>query len=260
LEPQNTLSFDEPFPITDGMRERFRRDGFIKIKNVLSAGEIARIEPVITALVEEYKKGASGLKGYDLKQFVQVVGLWRRSEAVRQYVFSKRFARMAADLMGVRAVRLYTDQAFYKPQGGAPTVPHQDLTYWPLATENACAVWIPFQSLSLEMGPLGYYRGSHLPFLEEGNGVAKLGSAGRKAVQEAFELGEVGFHFGWTWHTAHGNRSDRIRKAHSINFFEDGTRLRNPTSDQMDDWKTVCPQTRPGEVIEGPLTPVLWSY
>ena len=137
-----TLALDDPFPVTQDMKDRFRRDGFIKIKNVLSSSEIARIEPVISAVVADFEKAYPTLKdeGYYHKQFIQVNGTWRKYPGVREFSFSKRLAGLAADLMGVKAVRLYHDQALYKLPGGSHTLHHQDLSYWPLATDNACAL------------------------------------------------------------------------------------------------------------------------
>lgn len=58
--------------------------------------------------------------------FTQVTNAWRRSERVRSFVFDPRFARAAAELLGVSGVRLYHDQALVKEPGGRPTPWHQD--------------------------------------------------------------------------------------------------------------------------------------
>lgn len=264
-----TFSLDNPFPVTDDMRSRFQRDGFIKIKNVLSAEEIARIEPVISGLVADFQKTYPPLEkdGYYHKQFVQLNGTNKISQAAKAVVFSKRFARLAADLMGVPSVRLYHDQALYKLPGGSHTLHHQDLSYWPLDTENACALWIPFQAVPLDMGPLAFYRGSHkFPYKSldvitpegEAKMLAYLGASGCEASHEPFDLGELSFHYGWTCHTAKPNTSNQVRKVFTINYFESGTRLSpKPTENQMGDRKAF-PNTREGEIIQEAANPVLW--
>jgi hypothetical protein len=53
------------------------------------------------------------------RAFLQIMNLWREDKTAREFVFSRRLAQIAADLMGVDAVRLYHDQALYKePSGG----------------------------------------------------------------------------------------------------------------------------------------------
>ena len=59
------------------------------------------------------------------------MNLWAVDDAVKQFTLAKRFAKIAADLLGVDKVRLYHDQALYKEPGGGFTPWHQDQYYWP---------------------------------------------------------------------------------------------------------------------------------
>jgi hypothetical protein len=61
-----------------------------------------------------------------------VTNVWRLDDLLKQVVFARRFARIAAELMGPRGVRLYHDQALLKPDRANPTPWHQDQFYWPL--------------------------------------------------------------------------------------------------------------------------------
>ena len=54
------------------------------------------------------------------------MNLWERDVDVRKFVFGTRLARIAAELMGVRGVRMYHDQALCKLPGGGPTPWHAD--------------------------------------------------------------------------------------------------------------------------------------
>ena len=80
--------------------------------------------------------------------------LWTHDERVRAFVFARRFARAAAELMGVAGVRLYHDQALFKEPGGGITPWHQDQFYWPLDTDAHVTLWMPLVRVTPEMGPM----------------------------------------------------------------------------------------------------------
>src|SRR4029077_4089892 len=97
-------------------------DGFARLLNVLSAETLAEFAPEIDRIVAERNRLASipleERTLYD-KAFIQVCNLWRESERVCELAFSKRLARIAAELLGVCGVRMWHDQALYKePSGG----------------------------------------------------------------------------------------------------------------------------------------------
>src|SRR5512140_3690692 len=94
--------------------------------------------------------------------FIQVMNLWVRDEAVRRYVLARRFAKIAADLMGVKGVRIYHDQALYKEAGGGITPWHQDHYYWPMDTDNTITMWMPLMDITPEMGTLVFASGSQV--------------------------------------------------------------------------------------------------
>ena len=65
-------------------------------------------------------------------------------EQIEEFVFSKRLAKIAADLLTVDGVRMYHDQALFNEGGGGITPWHADQYYWPLATGKTITAWIPF--------------------------------------------------------------------------------------------------------------------
>ncbi len=101
----------------------FRRDGHVTVRGLASAAEVAAIRPEIAAVVDAVaaaRDPQGRLDDYG-ELFTQVTNAWRLSERVRAFVFARRFARVAAELMGVSGVRLYHDQALVKePGAGRP--------------------------------------------------------------------------------------------------------------------------------------------
>lgn len=201
------------------------------------------------------------------KAFLQITNLWRTNDAAREFVFGKRLASIAAQLLGVEHVRLYHDQALYKEPGGGITPWHADQFYWPLSSEKTVTAWVPLQATPLEMGPLAFAAGSHrmtfgrdLEISDESErSLRKALESGRfREVNEPFEAGEVSFHSGWTFHHTGANTSERPRAVMTVIYMADGIRLAEPTRRQhYADWEAFMPGVQPGEVVDSPLNPVL---
>jgi ectoine hydroxylase-related dioxygenase (phytanoyl-CoA dioxygenase family) len=249
--------------------EAFDRDGFVKIKNVFDAQTLEYYREHISAEVLRRNTHTAPLEDRDTyqKAFLQVTNLWRTSDVAREFVFGKRLASIAAQLLKVERVRLYHDQALYKEPGGGITPWHADQFYWPLSSEKTVTAWVPLQATPLEMGPLAFAAGSHrmtfgrdLEISDESErSLRKALESGRfQEVNEPFELGEVSFHSGWTFHHTGANTSDRPRAVMTIIYMADGIRLIAPTRKQhCADWEAFMPGVQPGEVVDSPLNPVL---
>lgn len=153
---------DTPYPLTDNQIQQFRKDGYIKLKNVFSKEELDAFRPEITRQVKELNTQTEDLDKRDTygKAFLQIGNLWTHSETAKALVFSKRLARIATHLLGTNGVRLYHDQALYKEGGGGYTPWHVDQTYWPLSNENTVTAWIPLHGVPMENGPLAFAVGS----------------------------------------------------------------------------------------------------
>ena len=106
------IDLDRPYPLNDRQIDGYRRNGFIKLKDVFNADELAHYGGEITRLTITLNTQTKPLEErttYD-RAFLQVMNLWEESDAVREFVFGKRLASLAAALMEVEGVRLYHDQ------------------------------------------------------------------------------------------------------------------------------------------------------
>ncbi|HYE98248.1 MAG TPA: phytanoyl-CoA dioxygenase family protein [Planctomycetota bacterium] len=265
------LEIDAPYAVTQEQIRFYRENGFVRLKGVFSAETIADYAPEITRKVKE-------LNTLDLpmeqrttyqKAFLQVMNLWRHSDLVRRFVFGRRLARIAAELMETAGVRLYHDQALYKEAGGGFTPWHADQYYWPMASDRSITAWVPLQAVPLAMGPLAFAPGSHrfdlgrdVPISDASQQKIEkqLLEKGLGQVEEAFELGEVSFHAGWTFHRAGKNTTPRPREVMTVIYMDRDMRLAAPRNEnQQLDWDTWCPGAKVGEVIRTPLNPVVWE-
>lgn len=119
---------DEPATISDTDRAAFERDGHVTLRGLMPAQELAAIGREITRLTLHLNTEQRSLDERDTygRAFLQVMNLWEKSPLVGRFVMGQRLARVAAQLLGVKGVRLYHDQSLYKEPGGGHTPAHAD--------------------------------------------------------------------------------------------------------------------------------------
>jgi ectoine hydroxylase-related dioxygenase (phytanoyl-CoA dioxygenase family) len=263
---------DSEYRVSTDDINRYRQNGHVLLRGVCSPEEIAVFREVLVSAAERYNTENRPMEERDTygKAFLQIMNLWERDEASKQFTFSKRFAKLAADLMGIDSIRLYHDQALFKEAGGGHTPWHQDQYYWPLLTDNTITMWMPLVDASAEMGTMSFASGSH-----------KKGYLGKVGISDesdevfskfvadkgytisncgAMKAGDASFHSGWTLHSAGGNRTNTTREAMTIIFFEDGAYLMEPDNEnRWADLERWHPGQKPGEMAGSGINPMLFK-
>ena len=264
-------ALDKPYQLTNEQIEFYQQNRYIKLKQVFDGATITFFNDAISKRVETMNSESTPLEERSTygKAFLQLFNLWREDEVVKEFVFSKRMAKIASDLMQTDGVRIYHDQALFKEGGGGITPWHADQYYWPLETDKTVTAWIPLQATPLEMGPLEFSAGSHQ--IVEGRDLEisdeseisiqqKLKVTDFKHVIEAFDLGEVSFHSGWVFHRAGANTTNTTRKVMTVIYMDKDMVLKNPENkNQINDWNTWCPGAKVGEVNHSPLNPIIYQ-
>ena len=261
---------DEQYALTNDQVAQYQRDGHILLDNVLAAEYIPPYKEAIEQTVAERNKETRALKDRDTygKAFLQTTNLWQHNGLVKEYVMAKRFAGLAARLMGVERVRLYHDQALFKEAGGGITPWHQDQHYWPLATNKTITMWMTLADINADMGTLRFASGSHvegylgdIPISDESETQLRafVEQKGFKLGQAAeMKAGSATFHSGWTLHSAPPNFSDQMRPAMTIIYFADGARVSDlDNKHRVNDRDHWLPRTEPGDLAATRLNPVL---
>jgi ectoine hydroxylase-related dioxygenase (phytanoyl-CoA dioxygenase family) len=269
--PQTIAEIDAPYALSPQAIADFQRDGCIKLSNVLSPATLAHFEREFTEKVFALTVDRQPLEKRNTygRAFLQVGNLWLESEQVKRFVFGKRLGRIAAELLGCRGVRLYHDQALYKEASGGHTPWHCDQQYWPLDNPRSITAWIPLQAVPLEMGPLSFAVGSHhftggrkLDISDESEEQLErmMTVGGYHYREEPFALGDISFHYGWTYHRARGNSTGLCRKVMTIIYMDEDTRVAKPeTPSQESDRQCFFKDTPIGALADTPLTPVVFS-
>lgn len=240
-------SLNDFIQLDQSLVDQFRKDGHVLIKSVLKPDEISAFREVINEAAYQYNTEKRKLAERDTygKAFLQIMNLWEVDEQVRKFTLAKRFAKIAADLLGVSNVRLYHDQALYKEPGGGFTPWHQDQYYWPLNTNNTITMWMPLIDITEEMGMLTFASTSQ-----------KLGFVGNMAISDESEAviekiikeknypvsrvksmsaGDASWHTGWTLHSAPGNLSKTItREIMTVIYYADGAAVREPANEHQE--------------------------
>jgi hypothetical protein len=266
------LDLDSPYPLSDALARRFREDGFIRLPGVFSKDVLAHYGEEVTRLTLELNPSKDvPLERRDTygRAFIQVGNLWEKSDVVRQFSFSKRLARIAADLLGCDGVRMWHDQALYKEPGGGFTPWHADQQYWPFSSNKCVTAWIPLQATPVKMGPLCFGKGTHLKNmgrdLEIGDESERqiremIRENGVVEVFEPYALGDVSFHYGWTLHRAGPNATAHPRRVHTVIYIDQDMRVAAPTNKNQEvDRRELVPDVPIGEVMDTPRTPVIYS-
>ncbi|HVX18912.1 MAG TPA: phytanoyl-CoA dioxygenase family protein [Acidimicrobiales bacterium] len=212
----------------------FAANGHAMVPGLCSPGEAAAYHPLIeTAAIEHARnKEQIGPEGSLDRAFLQSFNLWRVDERIARFVLARRFAEVAAKLLGVERVRLYHDQALCKGPGGGRTPWHQDHYYWPLDTDRMITMWMPMIDLDPEVGSMTFASGSHLLGDLRGKAISKEGDVEFAALLEqqgipthtygALHAGDATFHGGWTLHSAGRNHTDQLRTVMTVIYYADG--------------------------------------
>jgi len=252
-----------PYALPGGALERFERDGYVKLRDVLSPGALAagRAEVLRLAAAGD-GPGRSGFLSMDL--------MWRTdSEVLELFALSPRIGRIAAELLRVADVRLYHDNVLSKEPGCGRTPWHFDAHHFPIAGTDVVTSWIPLQEIPAEMGPLAFAAGRDAWKLAEDVDFSSTDDSYDRGVAEAFRaaevpvdatpfaLGELSFHHSWCFHHAGANATTQPRMVMASTYFADGARLVAEPTMVSGDWQRFMPGARPGGVIDTPLNPVV---
>ncbi len=264
------------YPVSSEQIESFQRDGHLLLRGVCSPEEIAAYRPVINEAADRFNTETRPLEERDTygKAFLQIMNLWERDEAVRRFTLARRFAKIAADLLGVDGVRIYHDQALFKEPNGGPTPWHQDQSYWPLDTDNTVTMWMPLVPILRRVGTMTFATGTHkMGEVRPVNEDAPISDASDREIGQIvtergipthnyreMQPGGATWHYGWTLHCAPGNPTPDIREVFTIIYHAADARITAPQNKfHRQDTARWLPDLQPGDPAASRLNPLAYS-
>ena len=253
------------YNLTEEHHLAFRRDGFIRLPNILSPGAVVRLREELTYLLNK-----TFPKNNRSNRFLSLEMMWIESAIIRRYVLSPRIAKISADLLSVKSVRLYHDNTLSKEPGCGRTPWHYDDHHFPLETNDVVTAWIPAQPVPKAMGPLSFAKPLNVFNLVKDITFNKNDTSYDKTVTKVFkennvaidnkpfEMGEASFHHNLCFHTAGDNRTTQSRIVLANTYFADGARVVKEPTMVSGDWQKFIPGAGPGEIVASKFNPVCW--
>jgi len=267
----NLPDLSETYHLPEEQILNYQRDGHTIVRALANHDEVSIYREVISEIVKEQNYHTKPLHERDTygKAFIQIENLWRMRESAAKFVMARRFAKVAADLMGVPSVRIYHDQALFKEPGGGHTPWHQDQIFWPLDTNKTITLWMPLVPISEEVGSMTFASDTHHNGYISKQGITDeshrtfKGYIEGKGLEQvnygAMAAGDATFHAGWTLHSAPDNPTDRMREVMTIIYFADGLTISEQDSNarkgEIERW---FPGLKPGDVAASPLNPIVY--
>jgi ectoine hydroxylase-related dioxygenase (phytanoyl-CoA dioxygenase family) len=208
----------------------------------------------------------------------QCNAFWLNDE-IRRVVTSPVLGEIGARLMGVDSVRLWHDQAIWKPgTGSGPSTNlgnigwHQDYGYWQASsTTNMCTAWVALQDTDLANGGMRTIVGSHqwgLIPASDGFGGKDLeqqadryaAAAGGQWLDEpcVLQAGQVSFHHCLTFHGSGPNRTEQPRLC-VIAHMMPGDTVYRAGRQWHPNLTLLGPNAYDGQPFAGDFWPVMWA-
>ena len=230
-------------------RGMFRDAGYWVSPKILSWAEVSMATHAFDAvLVGTYDRACppQGVERFG-NAMIKVANAWWADSVIRARALDPRLGELAADLLGVPAVRLWADSLYWKAPGAdgeqARIGWHQDKQYWSISsTDRMITAVIPLYVAGPESGGLRFIPGSHQWGLVGGSeALVGADNAGRhvrppvpagqvwREVCPTVLPGQVSFHHCLTFHGSGANRMPAPRRSLTVHYVADEGRLVNWT-------------------------------
>lgn len=256
--------FNSKLTVAEESVSFYSKNGFVKIENVVEQKFLNEAKRIIQSAVV-IRKGKDERELKDKSQyeqsFLQCGYLCWDFPAVKEFVFAKRFAGIAEDLMNAKHVRLWHDQALFKEPGGRITDAHQDCSYWPInEPQFTTTMWLALTDVPVEKGCLYFYPQTNRTELKEYVDIFKNPHQPEylKDLEKVFvplKAGDATFHSGLTFHGAGSNQTNEMRTAMTIIYIKDGVTF--DSSDERNKTHTSCIGLNNNDIINTNYTPIL---
>jgi len=263
--------------LTPKQIDTYRENGFLAVPGFLDSEELERWRAWTQEAVDQRlasTKGASFAESlnnqadpdaYYAQVFTQCLKLLETHAGMRELLLDPRLGRMAAELAGVDGIRIWHDQALFKPPFGNPTGWHLDNPYWSFSSRDAISLWVALDDATLANGCMWYVPGSHKTATWENSGIGNNMADLFRVYPEWREIEPIGvpvpagsavFHNGLTAHGAGANMTNKPRRAMTCAYMPDGSTFNGKKNILPDGYFASL---NVGDVLnDDKINPVVW--
>lgn len=210
----------------------YRENGFLVIEEFLSASELAHWQQVTQEAVDQRMDGVTlNRDDYYSQVFTQCLKLAETHPGMRELMHDPHLGQMAATLAGVDGIRIWHDQALFKPPFGNPTAWHLDNPYWSFSSCDSLSIWVALDDATRDNGCLYYLPGTQKTASWDNVGIGHNQASLFNLYPQWREIESIGcpcpagsavFHNGLTAHGAGANMTNKPRRAMTCAYMPDG--------------------------------------
>ena len=268
--------------LTEAQIAYYRENGFLVIENFLTPEELAQWQTTTQEAVDErlgiFRDGVRETAtttfltnqhnpdDYYANVFTQCLKLADTHAGMRELMLDPRLGELAATLAGVDGIRIWHDQALFKPPFGNPTGWHLDNPYWSFSSRDSLSIWVALDDATLGNGALWYVPGSHKTARFSNADIGQNLAGLFKIYPEWREIapvpcpcpaGSAVFHNGLTAHGAGANMTNKPRRAMTCAYLPDGATFNGVKNILPDDYFATL---KIGDTLDNDtLNPLLWK-
>ena len=255
----------------------YRDNGFLALPDFLDARELRDWQRVTQEAVDQRLASQYGLTNkpstgaelgndYYRRVFTQCLRLADTHAGMRKLIYARSIGELMGQLAGVDDIRVWHDQALFKPPFGNPTSWHLDTPYWSFHSREALSIWIALDDATVANGCMWYLPGTHKSARYDNAGIGpNMGDlfqiypewAKLEAVAVPLPAGGAAIHNGLCAHAAGANMTPRPRRAMTCAYMPDGCTFNGV--------KNVLPtelfeRLKPGDRLDdAQQNPLVWS-
>ena len=269
--------------LTEAQIASYRNNGFLVVEDFLSPDELEHWRKSTQTAVDERLSlpqtdllpnlavtttlsNQADPESYYAQIFTQCLKLADTNADVHDFIYDPRLGKVIASLAGVDGIRLWHDQALFKPPHGNPTGWHLDNPRWSFYSRDSLSIWVALDDATYQNGCMYYVPGTHKTARYEDAALGKNLSDLFKSYPEwraidpvacPAKAGTAIFHNGLTAHAAGANMTNKPRRAMTCAFMPDGATFNGRRNILPKDYFASLKVGDP--LNDNTVNPLLWS-
>ena len=249
----------------------YQDNGYVVIENFLDSHELEtwrQVTEAAVALSVAQSPNADGLseeEKYYNRVFTQCMRLMDIHPGMHELMMDETLGRWAGTLAQVDGIRIWHDQALFKPAYGNPTGWHLDCPYWSFSSRDAISMWVALDDATRDNGCLYYLPGTHKTAHFANYGITNNLGGLFAVYPEWRSIATVGcpcpagsavFDNGIVAHGAGANMTNKSRRAMTCAYMPDGAVFNGVENILPAEYAQTL---KIGDPIRSDFNPLIWS-